>query len=309
MLDVRRLLMLRAVAQRGSLAAAARDLGYTQPAVSHHIHRLETEAGTRLIARDGRGVTLTQAGRLLASRADAIAAELAAAEAQLASLARSDAGHVRLAALPTSNACLVPDAIADLAARGLKIRLSLMEARPDEALALLERADCDLAVTFDHPTMPLNSGNLVTVPLLDDPVLVILPAAHPLAGAAEVDLARLAAEPWITSKHCRQWTLHVCALAGFTPSIALSTDDYQAAARLVAAGFGVCLTSSCVREATDHLDLALVPVAGIAHRQILAALPGRPRPTAAVSAVVAALQNAARNISPVNQLSRSDAPG
>src|SRR6266496_4007056 len=111
-LDVRRLLVLRAVAQHGSLAAAARELGYSQPAVSHHIHRLEAETGVRLIIRDGRGVTLTEAGRALVARADTIAAELAAAEAQLAAFARTAAGHVRLAALPSSNATLVPAALA-----------------------------------------------------------------------------------------------------------------------------------------------------------------------------------------------------
>src|SRR6266487_3449095 len=89
-LDVRRLLVLRAVARHGSIAAA-RALGYSQPAVSHHIHRLEAETGVRLVIRDGRGVTLTDAGQSMVARADTIAAELAAAEAQLAAFARNDA--------------------------------------------------------------------------------------------------------------------------------------------------------------------------------------------------------------------------
>ncbi len=90
-LDVRRLLVLRAVAQHGSIAAAARALGYSQPAVSHHIHRLEAETGVRLVIRDGRGVTLTDAGQALVVRAATIAAELTAAEAQLAAFARTAA--------------------------------------------------------------------------------------------------------------------------------------------------------------------------------------------------------------------------
>src|SRR6266542_5010541 len=166
-LDVRRLLVLRAVAQHGSLAAAARQLGYTQPAVSHHIHRLEAETGVRLVIRDGRGVKLTEAAQALVARAEAIDAELAAAEAQLAAFARTAAGHVRLAALPSSNATLVPAALADLAARGLDITVSLVEAGPDQAFPLLQNAECDLAITFDHPTLPAPAG-LVTVPLLDD---------------------------------------------------------------------------------------------------------------------------------------------
>jgi len=295
-LEVRRLLILSAVAQHGSLAAAARYLGYTQPAVSHHIHRLEAEAGVRLIARDGRGVTLTDAGRMLVVHAEAIAAELAVAEAQLATRARSAAGQVRLATLPCSNASLVADALADLAARDPKITVSLVEARPEQSVALLERAECDLAVAFTHATLPLPSNNLVTVPLLDDPLFIMLPAAHSLAGSKEVDLERLATEPWITSRRCHPWTLHICALAGFTPAIALSTDDYQAAARLVAAGLGVSLTSFSASKNAHHLDVALIPVSGIAPRQILAALPATPRPSRAVNAVLHALQRAAASI-------------
>jgi DNA-binding transcriptional LysR family regulator len=136
-------------------------------------------------------LTLTAAGRALVARADAIATELAAAEARLAVFARTAAGQVRLAALPSSNATLVPDALADLAARGLEITVSLVEAGPDQAFILLQRAECDLAVTFDHPTLPTPAW-LVAVPLLDDHLFVILPAGHSLAGAQEVDLARLA---------------------------------------------------------------------------------------------------------------------
>src|SRR6266545_2420006 len=280
-LDVRRLLVLRAVAQHDSLAAAARELGYSQPAVSHHIHRLEAETGVRLIIRDGRGVTLTEAGRALVARADTIATELDAAEAQLAAYARTAAGHVRLAALPSSNATLVPAALADLTARGLHITVSLVEAGPDQAF------------TFDHPTLPAPAG-LVTLPLLDDHLFVILPTTHPHAGAEEVDLARLATEPWIISERCRAQTLHACALAGFTPTIALATDDYQQAVpRLVAAGIGVSLTTACVSPDVHHRDVVLVPVAGIAPRRIIAALPANPRPTPAVSAVLDALHKAA----------------
>jgi DNA-binding transcriptional LysR family regulator len=269
-----------------------RELGYSQPAVSHHIHRLEAETGVRLIIRDGRGVTLTEAGRALVTRADAIATELAAAEAQLAAFARTAAGHVRLAALPSSNATLVPAALAALTARGLDITVSLVEAGPDQAYALLQRAECDLAITFDHPTLPAPPG-LLTVPLLDDHLFVILPTSHPLAGADEVDLARLATEPWIISERCRAQTMHACALAGFTPTIALATDDYhQAVPRLVAAGVGVSLTTACVNRGAHHPDVTLVPVAGIAPRRIIAALPANPRPTAAVSAVLDALQKA-----------------
>jgi DNA-binding transcriptional LysR family regulator len=308
MLDVRRLLVLRAVAHLGSLAAAARALGYTQPAVTHHIRRLEAEAGARLLSRDGRGVTLTEAGRALVARAETIAAELNAAEAELAALARRAAGQVRLAALPSSNATLVPDALASLAASGRKVTVSLVEAGPEEAFALLERTECDLAVTFDHPALPAPPNSLVTVPLLDDRLFVILPATHPLASSQDVELARLAAEPWIISERCRPQTLHACALAGFTPQIALVTDDYHAVPRLVAAGLGVSLTTACVSRDAHHPEVALVPVAGLPPRRIIAVLPRHPRPAPAVTAVLKALQ-AAASASPQPVVPRPATPG
>ena len=76
MLDVTRLRVLVAVARYGSVTAAARALNYAQPSVSHHLARLEAETGTKLIQRAGRGIRLTDAGRLLAERAAEVTAFL-----------------------------------------------------------------------------------------------------------------------------------------------------------------------------------------------------------------------------------------
>src|SRR6516164_8865666 len=84
MLDVTRLRVLAAVAQHGSVTAAAKALNYAQPSVSHHLARLEAETGARLVERSGRGVRLTDAGRLLAGRAEEILGRLDAAEHELA---------------------------------------------------------------------------------------------------------------------------------------------------------------------------------------------------------------------------------
>ena len=80
MLDVTRLRVLVAVARCGSVTAAARALNYAQPSVSHHLARLEAETGTKLIQRAGRGIRLTDAGRLLAERAAEVIGRLDAAE-------------------------------------------------------------------------------------------------------------------------------------------------------------------------------------------------------------------------------------
>jgi DNA-binding transcriptional LysR family regulator len=311
MLDVRRLLVLRAVARHGSLAAAARSLGYTQPAVSHHLRRLEQEAGVRLLARQGRGVRLTDAGRALAARAEAIAAELSAAEAELAAMVRDEAEHLRIAALPSANAGLVPQALADLRARYPQIAVSLVEAGPEESWSLLLGAECDLAVTFDHPLFPRRpQADVTVVPLLDDRVLVILPALHPLAGARELDLERLAEEPWILSTRCHAEMQLAFTAAGFTPNVALVTDDYyRAVPRLVAGGLGVGLATAFVSQGARPRGVVMVPVAGLAGGRIIAVLPRRPRPSPAAAFLLEALQAAAPTWSPAAAKSSLYSPG
>jgi len=114
MLDVTRLRVLVAVARHGSVTAAARELNYAQPSVSHHLARLEAETGVRLIQRAGRGIRLTDAGRLLADRAAEILGRLDAAENELAAHAGLRAGRVRLAAFPSALGTIVPAAAAML---------------------------------------------------------------------------------------------------------------------------------------------------------------------------------------------------
>src|SRR6201992_3304879 len=102
MLDVTRLRVLVAVARHGSVTAAARELNYAQPSVSHHLARLEAETGVRLIQRAGRGIRLTDAGRLLADRAAEVLGRLDAAENELAAHAGLRAGRGRLGAFPSA---------------------------------------------------------------------------------------------------------------------------------------------------------------------------------------------------------------
>src|SRR4051794_41769227 len=112
MLDVRRMRVLREVAARGSFSAAADALAYTQSAVSQQIAALEREAGTRLVERNARGVRLTDAGRALVEHADAILARLADAEAELEAIAGLRGGRLRLVAVPSAGAPIMPQAVA-----------------------------------------------------------------------------------------------------------------------------------------------------------------------------------------------------
>ena len=184
MLDVTRLRVLVAVARHGSVTAAARALNYAQPSVSHHLSRLEAETGALLTQRAGRGVRLTDAGQLLAERAEEILGRLDAAENELAAHVGLRAGRIRLAAFPSVLSTLVPMAAARLEAENPGLDLTLAEAEPPEALRMLRAGYVDVALVFRH----YQDGVTVSPPgdadvgtrsrlLLDDPIHLVTRAA------------------------------------------------------------------------------------------------------------------------------------
>jgi DNA-binding transcriptional LysR family regulator len=150
MLDVTRLRVLVAVARHGSVTAAAHALNYAQPSVSHHLARLEAETGTKLVQRAGRGIRLTDAGRLLAERAVEVIGRLDAAENELVVFAGLRAGRLRLAAFPSALGTIVPTAAAILDERHPGFDLRLTEAEPPEALRMLRAGYVDVALIFRH---------------------------------------------------------------------------------------------------------------------------------------------------------------
>jgi len=150
MLDVTRLRVLVAVAQYGSVTAAARALNYAQPSVSHHLARLEAETGIKLIQRAGRGIRLTDAGRLLAERAAEVIGRLDAAESELAAYTGLRAGRLRLAAFGSALGTIVPAAAAMLRGRQPGLDLRLTEAEPPEALRMLRTGSVDVALVYRY---------------------------------------------------------------------------------------------------------------------------------------------------------------
>ena len=159
MLDVTRLRVLVAVARHGSVTAAARELNYAQPSVSHHLARLEAETGTKLIQRAGRGIRLTDAGRLLAERAAEVIGRLDAAENELAAYTGLRAGRLRLAAFPSALGTIVPAAAAMLREHQPGVDLRLTEAEPPEALRMLRAGYVDVALVFRYsPDSPGADG-------------------------------------------------------------------------------------------------------------------------------------------------------
>jgi DNA-binding transcriptional LysR family regulator len=299
MLDVTRLRVLVAVARHGSVTAAARALNYAQPSISHHLARLEAETGARLLQRAGRGVRLTDAGRLLAERAEEIIGRLDAAENELAAHVGLREGRVRLASFPSALGTIVPAAAARLEAESPGMDLMLAEAEPPEALRMLRAGYVDVALVFRHyqqgadPEPPGTDeegarGRL----LLDEPVHLV--TRPPDDGEAAIgDLAAHAKRRWIAGcERCREYLVRQCALAGFSPKIAFTTDDYVAVQALVAAGLGVTTLPGLCLRAARHPGIQAVPLPG-ARRHVFAMTYGEPPDPPATARLIDVLAQAA----------------
>jgi DNA-binding transcriptional LysR family regulator len=265
---------MRAIAEEGSFTAAALSLGYTQPAVSQMVRRLEQRTGTALVERVGRSVRLTEAGEVLARHAGPVLKALDAAEEEVAAIAGLRAGRVRLMAFPSSSATLVPRALALVKQRYPDVKVTFTEAEPPESLAALRAGECDLAVAFAYEGTDLGRGEedleLFSIhKLMDDEVRLALPRTHPLATRTEVDLSDLADEPWIAGcPRCRGHLLQMCHDEGFNPNVAFETEDYVAVMGLVSEGLGVALIPDLILRTAHHHDVVTLPIKPASRRHI-----------------------------------------
>jgi DNA-binding transcriptional LysR family regulator len=291
-IDLRRLEALVALHRTGTVSAAAEELHYGQPTVSHHLRRLEAETGSVLLQRVGRGVCLTPDGERLAVRGAEVLALLGRAEAELSASTSLQAGQVRLAAFPSAAATLVPAGVALLADRHPGLGLDLVEAEPPEAAAMLRAGSVDLALTFAYPDQPEADGVTSTTIHEDRLSLVVPRDLDP--GDGPVDLARFADTRWVTGcERCRGELMALCERAGFVPRIAFASDDYVAVQSLVASGLGVTVLPGLALRAHRHPDVVRRPIAG-ASRAIQVTTYGAPPHPAAVSAVAEVLAEVAR---------------
>jgi DNA-binding transcriptional LysR family regulator len=245
MLHLGRLRVLSEVVARGSFSAAAESLAYTQSAISQAVARLEAESGTALVVRDRRGVRPTAAGAALVAHAEAIFAQVEAAEAELDAILGLRRGPLRVASFPSAGATLMPLAIASFRERHPDVSLTLAEGEPEEIAPRLRAGEFDLALLFEFPGVRERPGaGLRTSQLLTDPMYVVLPAAHPLATKPALTLADLREEDWVqtsAASPCARHVIRSCLAAGFEPHVAFESDDYETVQGLVAAGVGVAL--------------------------------------------------------------------
>jgi molybdate transport repressor ModE-like protein len=245
MLDVKRLRILREVAQRGSFSAAADELYLSQSAVSQQIATLEREVGMKLLDRTREGPKLTEAGRVLVSHSDAAIARLEEAERELAAIAGLEGGELRLASFPSASATLLTEAVSIFHERHPKVRLSIADAEPEESLPRLRGGELDLALSFDYPTVPAaEDRDLERTLVLTESMYVALPERHRLAERQVVPLAELSDERWLCGSRpssCGEVVIRACRDAGFEPKVGFESDDYHVMQGFISAGLGFTL--------------------------------------------------------------------
>jgi DNA-binding transcriptional LysR family regulator len=264
MIDVHRLRVLREVARHGSFNKAAGALRCTPSAVSQQIAALERTLGADVVSRSTRGVHLTEPGRLLVESAEAIAAELQHVQRQIADLS-TGAARLTIATFTSGGRRLLPEALRDLCAAHPELEVAILEHEPEDSLPLVRSGQADLALAYHFdgppPVRPGDRSGLEWTALAADPLWLVLPDGHRMAGAAEVHLADLAEERWVLGCLSTAGLLRdLAALAGYVPRISCSATDYFFAASLVGAGVGISLLPQL---ALDQLPpgLAVVPLA------------------------------------------------
>lgn len=261
-LDPRHVPVFRAVVRNGSFTGAAKELGYSQPAISQQMRALEKSLGTPIFIRSGRSLMLTEAGRMLQSMAEPIQEALTRAENRVRAIVEMDAGTARICAFPSASATLVPAAASRLLGEHPDIRIELSEAEPPESFELLRNGSCDLVLAFAYdPDDRPDDEDFLHVPLLTDQLVVLAPLNHRLAGQGPVALSQLADEAWIAG--CPRCSVHfreLCADAGFVPDVICSIDDNLSVQSLVASGLGLSLMPSLVVTFLQHDRVTTIPL-------------------------------------------------
>jgi len=251
MLDLKRLQMIREIARRGSFAAAADALNFSPSAVSQQMTALERQSETTLFERGPRGVTLTEAGRALARHADVVLDRILEAEADLRGIAGLAGGTLGFGSFSSATTAFAARAVETFRARYPAVAVHFADGEPHESVSRLKAREIDLAVVFRFDRWASSvtydgervAGELQSIPLFDDPYLLVVPRGHRLAEYEAIAAEQLAGErilggsPWAADFE------HTCRLAGVEPDLDLShrATGFEAFQAFVAAGRGLTL--------------------------------------------------------------------
>ncbi|MFP3986177.1 LysR family transcriptional regulator [Streptomyces sp. E11-3] len=270
MYDPTRLAALVAVAEAGSITRAAGRLGYTAPALSQQLAKLEREAGAALLVRHHRGARLTAAGELLVKRARRVLDEMDLARHELARLTGLSGGRLRIGAFPTAGIHLLPPALSAFRRAHPDVELAVTEFEPPAGVAAVADGAVDLALTHAYQpgeTEPLPVAVAAEALLTEELVLVTAPG-HALAdGAGRLPLGDLAGQPLISMApwHPRRREVEAAlARAGASPSVVVETPSYAVVCALASAGLGVAVVPEMVaRKALTPVNVRALDPPGL----------------------------------------------
>lgn len=250
-LELRHLRVLCAVADAGSVGRAAADLGYSQPAVSTQLRRIEGHFGEPLFERGPTGVRPTSYGVEVVAQARDVLARAAAIGRRPGPGATSERRTLRVAA---TNSPMLVGMMTGLRARLPDVSLAVSSVYASSRIVeLLEEGSVDAAIAADYPGRELEHSDAVAHRgIVTEPNFVALPARHPLAHRAQIGLAELAEEAWfLTPDDGAGWpgVFHTaCAAAGFTPcAVHEFLGDRQELQGLIADGLGVAVVQATTR--------------------------------------------------------------
>ena len=295
-MDVRHLMLLRELGDRGSVTSVAEALFLTPSAVSQQLAALQRSVPVALTQRRGRTLVLTDAGRALAAAATDVATALARAEVAVDAFLDDPRGTVRVAAFSSAATAFFPPLLSAAAAGGPAVECAEHDVSQVRFPALCAEHDVVLAHRLDHsPPWP---ATVAVTQLLHEPLDVAVSAAHPLARQDTVTVAQVVAEPWI-GVHDGFPLLApleaIAAAAGGPMTIAHRINDLTVAASLVTAGAGIALMPRFTAPTSP--GLVLRPLEGMDLARHVDALVRPERAfRAAVGTVLATLTRAADDL-------------
>jgi DNA-binding transcriptional LysR family regulator len=294
-LNTQRLRILREVAARGTITAAAEALFLTPPAVSHQLATLEREVGVPLLQRTARSIRLTDAGELLVRRAETILAECESALAELESFHDEISGSVRVSVFQTVAQSIALPALSALNKRYPRLDLQIRGLEPARSLPALRAGQLDIALSHEWDLVPVEPDPSVDRhDLLSEPAVVLLPRGHRLAGRP-VKMRELANDRWCVAQETassRQAVERLAQSAGFEPNVILESDYFRAIGAAVEAGLGVGIAP--LMTDLRGIDIDIQPLADPKmSRRIFAAVRAGSGESPTIRAVLDALKTAA----------------
>lgn len=296
-MELRQLRYFVVVAEEGHITRAAERLGIQQPPLSRLIKTIEDSLDARLLVRKPRGVELTEAGLAFYHEATRILAGIEHAVETTKSTARGERGRICVGVTPTGPFVpFVPEVIREYRHLFPGVNLSLEERLSSELQELVRTGRIDVAFLWT----PRAEG-LASFPLLDDPLVVVLPSEHPLARSKDrsISVKALAAENFIVYGRKDGFGLYAativaCRAAGFSPKFGQESTRLASALNLVAAGLGVFFVPASIQRINMHGVTYKLLKGPNAPKSTLSLVSRRNEKSAVVSNFVAVVRKAAR---------------